>query len=303
MLSIKQLRYALAVEKTRHFKKAAEYCSVSQSALSSAITDLEKQLGAMIFERDNKRVLVTEFGKTFLKKANHINTDINDLYGLAKKTKMALSEPISIGVIPTVAPFLFPLVLPLLHEKFPLLKLKLIEGQSEVLVQKVKQGDLDTAILAIPYPLDHLLAFEFWQEDFYIIMDANHSLAQFSAVSPDKLKPHEILLLDDGHCLKEHALAACRMTQNITNNLAGTSLITLVAMVAGKMGITLLPKMALPLIKLHPNLIAIALDEQGPHRKLASISRLNYSGLHHLEALNAVFRDALTEESLKEIVA
>ena len=300
MISLKQITYILAVEKTLHFKKAAELCSVSQSALSTAITEMERQLGFLIFERDNKKVLITPVGAQCLEKAHNIKLQMNDLYQLGQALKAPLSYPMSIGTIPTIGPYLLPQVLPDVRKKYPDFQLQIIEEQSHVLVSKVKNGELDAAILALPFDLEGLLAFEFWQEDFYWVTHRDDELAQqkeitSKEISNAELKHSRLMLLKDGHCLKEHALAACKLPSSETDSsLASTSLNMLVQMVAGRMGTTLVPAMALEqLLAANPELKAAHLNEPGPHRKIAFIVRPNYPNVKNIELLIKVFKKAL----------
>ena len=225
MISLKQITYILAVEKTLHFKKAAELCSVSQSALSTAITEMEKQLGFQVFERDNKKVLVTPVGAQCLQKAHSIKLQMDDLYQLGQALKAPLSYPMSIGTIPTIGPYLLPKVLPAVRNQYPDFQLRIIEDQSHVLVDKVKSGELDAAILALPFDIEGLLAFEFWEEDFYWVTHRDDELAQQKEITSAELKQSRLMLLKDGHCLKEHALAACKLPSSETDTtLASTSL-------------------------------------------------------------------------------
>lgn len=295
MISLKQLTYALAVEKTHHFKKAADLCAVSQSALSTAITELEKQLEIQIFERDNKKVLVTPVGQQFLAKAHQIKLAVDDLYMLANAEKAPLSYPMTIGVIPTIAPYLLPKVLPGLRQAFPDFKLSIVEEQSHVLVDRVRKGEIDAAILALPYEHEGLLAFEFWQEDFYWVTHKDNEHATQREITSDELREAKLMLLKEGHCLKEHALAACKMQSTETDNsLDSTSLHTLIQMVAGRMGSTLVPAMALDqLVDGSNELRAVHLNEKGPHRRIAFIVRPNYTGVNNIEALMELFREQL----------
>lgn len=297
MISLKQLNYALAVQKTHHFRKAAALCHVSQSALSTAITELESQLDVQIFERDNKKVLLTAVGKQILEKAQSVKMEVDNMYLLSQNSKASLSTPLTIGVIPTIAPYLLPKVLPAVRRKYPDFRMNIIEEQSEDLVEKVKAGDIDTAILAMPYDIDGLFAFEFWKEDFWAVCNSDDELASQTEISSQQLLETSLLLLKDGHCLKEHALAACRIQQQETfHSLSGTSLHTLVQMVAGHMGTTLVPQMALDqLIGDSSELTAIHLNEPGPHRRLAFIVRPNYAGVDNVELLMDLFRQTLND--------
>ena len=294
MISLKQLTYALAVEKHLHFKRAAEACSVSQSALSTALNELEKQLGFQIFERDNKKVLVTPIGQQVLDKAQKITLQLDDLVKLADTQRSELSYPMSIGIIPTIAPFLLPIVLPTLTEHYPNLELKIVEEQSHELVDKVRRGEIDTAILALPYRCDGLLSFEFWQEDFYWITHSDEMKASCTEITANELEQSKLMLLQDGHCLKDHALSACNIPSDAQHSLSATSLNTLIQLVAGKFGSTLVPEMALEqLIEPNKSLSKARLAESGPHRTLAFVVRPNYAGVNNIELLMAHFKSAL----------
>tara|TARA_R110001592_G_scaffold227724_1_gene484020 strand:+ start:59271 stop:60176 length:906 start_codon:yes stop_codon:yes gene_type:complete len=296
MISLKQIHYALAVEKHLHFKKAAEECSVSQSALSTALSELEKQLGIQIFERDNKKVLVTPIGQAVLEKAHTIKMEVDDLYQLARSHNEPLSYPITLGVIPTIGPYLLPKVLPNLRKKFPDFQLRIIEDQSHVLVDKVRNGDIDTAILALPFSHDGLLAFEFWEEDFYWITQSDDAMAEREDINSDEINHSQLMLLKDGHCLKDHALSACKLQPSQTNQIfASSSLNTLIQMVAGRMGTTIVPEMALDQLVGNSNeLHAVHLNETSPHRRIAFIVRPNFAGVSNIEKLMQMFREDLS---------
>ena len=295
MISLKQITYILAVARTLHFKKAAELCSVSQSALSTAITEMEKQLGFQVFERDNKKVLITSMGAECLQKAHSIKLQMDDIYRMGQALKAPLSYPMSLGIIPTIGPYLLPRVLPGVRQQYPDFQLRIIEDQSHVLVNKVKSGELDTAILALPFDTKGLLTFEFWQEDFYWITHCDDRLGKQIEITSAELRQSNLMLLKEGHCLKEHALAACKLPSSETDtSLASTSLNTLVQMVAGRIGSTLVPAMALDqLLSGNSELSAVHLNEPGPHRKIAFIARPNYAGVKNIELLMQIFRQLL----------
>ena len=169
MITLKQINYALSVQKNLHFKRAADECFVSPSTLSNAINEMEADLGTQIFERDNKKVIVTKSGEEILKKAKEIKIQMQDMYNLDSKNNSVLNSSISMGIIPTVGPYFLPLILPELKRNFPNLNLKIVEGQSNQLVTKVKDGDLDMAVLALPFDIKGLLALKFWKENLYLI--------------------------------------------------------------------------------------------------------------------------------------
>ena len=300
MVSIKQLYYALAVEKYLHFKKAAESCNVSQSALSTAINELEKQLGVMIFERNNKQVIVTDNGRLVLDKAKKVKLELEELTQIAQINNQPFNGEMTIGVIPTIGPYLLPKVLPALRAKYPEFKLKIVEDQSHVLVDMVRAGDIDTAILALPYPIEGLLHFDFWQEDFYWVSHKDECPSEVKEITSAELSLDKLMLLKDGHCLKDHALAACKLQQKTQNNdFDSASLHTLIQMVAGKLGSTLVPQMALDqLIHHQSELRAIHLNEPGPHRTISLIIRPNYVRTNEITQLKAMFHEALTQKCL-----
>ncbi len=294
MISLKQIHYALAVARTLHFKKATEACAVSQSALSTALSEMEKQLGFQLFERNNKQVLVTPLGKRVLEKAQQIKLLIDDIAKLGEEQRAPLSTTMSLGIIPTICPYLLPVVLPTLQTEYPGLQLQISEEQSRVLVEQVRNGDLDAAILALPFKCDGLLTFGFWAEDFYWITHADDDLAQKPQLDNEELDPQRLMLLKEGHCLKDHALAVCHLSEISAHQLGATSLNTLVQLVANGMGTTLVPQMAVPqLVDSNPRIAKVPLAEPGPHREIAFVVRPNYPSLRNIELLMELFRHEL----------
>lgn len=295
MISIKQLSYALAVEKTLHFKKAAELSHISQSAMSTALHELERQLGIQIFERDNKKVLITPLGNQVLALARTIVLQIEDLQRLADTQKTPLSFPLTVGVIPTIAPYLLPKILPKLNSEYPQAKLNIVEEQSHVLVDMVRRGELDTAILALPFPCEGLLSLEFFKEDFYWVTLKSDKHAHQKEITNNELNHCNLMLLKDGHCLKDHILDACSFSEKDANHgFSATSLNTLIQMVLGEMGTTLIPEMALEqLVSQNNELSAVHLDEPGPHRRIAFVFRPNYTRTSSIEALLEICKQAL----------
>ena len=294
MISLKQIHYVLAIERTLHFKKAAEACAISQSALSTALSEMEKQLGFQVFERNNKQVLVTPLGKRVLEKAHQIKLQMDDLKRLGESQREPLHTTLSLGIIPTICPFLLPVVLPILQTKYPALQLQISEEQSHVLVDQVRNGDLDAAILALPFKCDGLLSIKFWAEDFYWITHVDDDLALKPQLENDELDPKRLMLLKEGHCLKDHALAVCHLSEISAHQLSATSLNTLVQLVANGQGTTLVPEIALPqLVDHNPRIAKIPMAEPGPHREIAFVVRPNYPSLRNLELLMQLFRHEL----------
>lgn len=297
MISFKQLSYALGVEKTLHFKKAAELCHVSQSALSTALSELENQLGLQIFERDNKKVLVTPIGREVLNRARNIVLDVEDLLHLAGSQKTPLSFPITVGVIPTIAPYLLPKIFPVLNKEFPQAQINVVEDQSAVLIDMVRSGQIDTAILALPYPCKGLLTFDFWQEDFYWVSLTGTEHSQQKEITSKEIDGSKLMLLKEGHCLKDHILDVCKLSdKSVNHGFGATSLNTLIQMVLGNLGTTLIPAMAKEqLIDGNEKLAAIHLNELSPHRRIAFILRPNYTRLSSIESLVDICKKALSK--------
>lgn len=297
MISFKQIKYALAVEQTLHFKKAADACAISQSALSTSLTELEKHLGFQVFERDNKKVLVTNLGRLFLEKAKTIKETMDDMSDLAKVNKSPLTYPMKIGFIPTISPYLLPRLLPKLKIDYPEFNLQLVEDQSEQLVDLVRSGEIDAAVIALPYPCDGLLTFQFWQEDFYWVTHEDDPKSGFREISSDDIEASELMLLRDGHCMKEHALSACRLLHN-TNRISfnAISLNTLLELVGSKVGTTIIPHMALPQLKARgAPYRAVHINEPGPHRKIAFVTRPNFSDIRSIQELIETSRIVLDQ--------
>ena len=296
MLTFKQIDYALAVGKNLHFKKAADECYVSPSTLSNAITELETQLGVKIFERNNKKVIVTSLGHEILSKAKKIKLEVKNIHELAQHNVDGLSSSLSIGIIPTISPYFLPLVLPKLQKEFSNLQLKIEEGQSQILTNRVKEGDLDMAILALPYGVQDLMSFKFWEEDFFWVSHSQNKNAGKSEIRASELEHSELMLLEDGHCLKDHILDACNIDSSSQYSLKASSLNTLIQLVKGKMGTTLVPKMALKeLVGNKKDLSISHLDEPGPHREIALIIRPNYAGMESVKILIDFFGNSLRE--------
>ncbi|MES9957892.1 MAG: hydrogen peroxide-inducible genes activator [Sedimenticola sp.] len=294
MITLKQIQYALAIEQTLHFKKAAEACAVSQSALSTALSEMEKQLGFQLFERNNKQVLVTPLGRQALQKARQIKLQMDDLARLGEAHKEPLATTMSLGIIPTISPFLLPVVLPPLQAEYPALQLQISEEQSHVLVEQVRNGDLDAAILALPFNCEGLLTFKFWAEDFFWITHVDDDLALKPKLENDELDPQRLMLLKEGHCLKDHALAVCHLSNISEHHLSATSLNTLVQLVANGMGTTLIPAMAVPqMVDSNPRIAKVPLAEPGPHREIAFVVRPNYPGVRNIELLMQLFQKEL----------
>ena len=243
--SIKQLKYLCAVAEHRHFSKAAAACHVTQSTLSAAIQELESQLGVKLFERNKKAVLITPLGEKLLAQARIVLGDLEDCIGIAHAHGAPLVGDLRLGVIPTIGPFLLPSILADLRKSFNSLKLYLKEELSAELVQQLQQGKLDLIILAFPYPLPDMETVSLFKDEFLLCLPPGHELEKMQQVKQHQMRGQSILLLEEGHCLRDHALEACKLESAETDLVfQGTSLHTLVQMVANGLGMTLLPAMS-----------------------------------------------------------
>lgn len=294
--TLRQLRYLTAVVSLKHFGKAAEQCFVTQSTLSAGIQDLENLLGAPLLERTNRKVIVTALGKEIAERAQHILSLSADLVDVAQLEKNPLSGRLRIGVIPSISPFLLPKALPSIRKQLPQIELILIEEQSERLIKQLHEGDIDLAILAFPFDIGPLSHQVFASETFWVALPTDHPLANSDGIDASQLPVNELLLLTEGHCLREHALSACQLpTTNQRSSMQGTSLYTLIEMVAGGLGVTLIPEMAINSdmvthadISLRP---LIAKDK--PVRELGLVWRSSYRSTAAIDLLSEHFASAL----------
>ena len=244
-MNLRDLRYFVALADTRHFGKAAERSFVSQPTLSAQIKKLETYLGVQLIERQPRKVTLTEMGARILPLARSILQESDEIVSLARNDHDPLSGKLKVALIPTIGPYLLPLVARKLRKQLPLLKVMLYEYQTQPLLEKLRAGDIDLGILALPVPLDGLEARPLYEEDFTLAVPSNNPLAKRSNVKIDDLTGETLLLLEDGHCLRDQALDVCsRIDVKESEDYRATSLETLRQMVAAGLGITLLPKLA-----------------------------------------------------------
>jgi LysR family hydrogen peroxide-inducible transcriptional activator len=244
-MNLRDLRYFVALADTRHFGKAAERSFVSQPTLSAQIKKLETYLGVQLIERQPRKVTLTEMGARILPLARSILQESDEIVSLARNDHDTLSGKLKVALIPTIGPYLLPVVTRKLRKQLPRLKLMLYEYQTQPLLEKLRAGDIDLGILALPVPLDGLEARPLYDEDFTLAVPSNSPLAKRSNVKLDDLTGETLLLLEDGHCLRDQALDVCsRIDVKESEDYRATSLETLRQMVAAGLGITLLPQLA-----------------------------------------------------------
>lgn len=244
-MNIRDLKYIIEVARSENFARAAEICFVSQPALSMQIKKLEDELGVKIFERDRKKFLVTEIGREIIKKAEVILSEEQAIKTIAKSAQDPFGGELKIGAFPTLASYFFPYAVKKISKKFPKLKLFLVEEKTEILIDKLQKGEIDIAFLAMPIGASNLETIKIFSEKFLLACATNHELAKKKKISPSDLKGKNLMLLEDGHCLRGQALEACSMFGAFEEqNFRATSLETLRQMVAAGNGITLIPEIA-----------------------------------------------------------
>ena len=243
--STKQLQYFVALVETGHFGRAAAASFVSQSAFSNAIKELESALDTQLVDRTNRQVTITAKGQQVATQARLVLRDLDHLIELAAGEKQPLTGELRLGVIPTIAPFLLPRVLPKLRREYPQLKLYLAEDQTQRIYKRLMEGELDVLLLALPWEMRGVEVTSLFRDPFRLACHEKTTRVDPENYRFNRLDADSILLLEDGHCLRDHALAACRIrsTQKV-QRFAASSLLTLVEMVDADLGISFLPAMS-----------------------------------------------------------
>lgn len=243
--TVKQLRYFVALAEEQHFGRAAARCFVSQSAFSVAIQELESLLDVDLVDRTNRKVTITATGREIAVLAKLCLQDLGTLVETARSRSRPLEGPLHLGVIPTIAPFLMPRVLPKLREAFPALKTYLHEEVTRQLHEQLMEGTLDLILIALPYDLPGTERMELFRDEFRLAARPDTKLIDPEHYRFDRLNAGSVLLLREGHCLREHALEACKLRNSDSlNAFSASSLLTLIEMVDADLGVTYLPEMA-----------------------------------------------------------
>lgn len=272
-MNLKDLKYLLALAEYRHFGKAAKACSVSQPTLSIQLKKLEQDLGVQLFERAQKRVLITASGLNIVEQAKNVLHAVNELERVAKLANDPFSGELRLGLIPSLGPYLLPHILPVIRQQLAKLSLYLYEDKTEALLTQLDQGSLDAVILALPVQHKGLVVQTLFEEPFFLAMPASHSLHKSKELHLKDLNHDNLLLLEEGHCLRDQALeVVCHEKSKLEEkmNYRATSLETLRHMVASGAGVTLLPLLAFeeqPLIVNKPFAAPI------PERKIGMLWR------------------------------
>lgn len=273
--TLKQLQYLVALRDHGHFGKAAEACFVTQSTLSAGLRELESLLGLTLVERTRRVVRFTPLGLSIANKAQVVLREAEELAEMARAAGKPLSGELRMGVIPTIAPFMLPRVLPKLRKHWPDLKLFLREETSPAACESLQRGQLDCVLLALPYACGEVDAEILFEDRLFVAFPKGEPPDPPKMIAPEAIDEKRLLLLEDGHCLKDHALAACNRPElRAEARMMGTSLHTLVQMVENALGTTMLPEMAIDAgILDNTHVVARPLDADHPARKIALVWR------------------------------
>jgi LysR family hydrogen peroxide-inducible transcriptional activator len=293
-MNLRELQYLVAVDEERHFHKAAERCFVSQPTLSGQLKKLEEELGVQLVERTSRQVTMTDVGRVVADKARAILAEVKTIREVAETFHDPLAGEVQVGLIPTVAPYLLPIIMPALRKAYPTLKLWLHEQQTAVLLEKLRRAELDLLILALPVDTDEFVELDLYLEPFELAVPraAGNEFGQ-PMITLGDLKDREMLLLEEGHCLRGQALDVCFMagaTENV--GFHASSLETLRHMVGEDMGMTLMPELAVPARPTKSDPVRyIPFAEPKPNRRIGMLYR---KGSHREPAFLAI-RDLIRQ--------
>jgi LysR family hydrogen peroxide-inducible transcriptional activator len=273
--TLKQLQYLVALRDTGHFGRAAEACFVTQSTLSAGLRELESLLGVMLVERTRRVVRFTPLGLRIADKGERVLREAEELSALARAASKPLAGELRMGVIPTIAPFLLPRIMGKLRDQWPELKLYLREEPSAAACESLHRGHVDCVLLALPYACGDIDYADLFEDRLFVAYPGADGANLPALMRADAIDESRLLLLEDGHCLKDHALAACNRPElRAGAAMMGTSLHTLVQMVDNGLGVTMLPEMALDAgILDHTGVVARPLDADHPSRRIALVWR------------------------------
>jgi LysR family hydrogen peroxide-inducible transcriptional activator len=265
---MKQLQYLVALSETGSFSNAAAQCFVTQSTLSASIISLEENLGHSLVDRSQRAVKLTPLGHAVIDKAHQILAQAQSIIDMARALDAPLSGTLRLGVIPTIAPYFLPRLLPHIQSNYPQLTLQLHEDISERLVAQLDAGHLDLLLIALPYKMANVTSYPLFKEDFWLTAPKNIWRGP-SPIPAASLQGLDLLLLDDGHCLRDHALEACALQPMPTKKtFSATSLPTLIQMVAHGYGMTILPEMAIETVKNHKDVDILPFQHPAPQRTI-----------------------------------
>ena len=299
MITLRQLRYLSALAKHGHFGRAAEACAVTQPALSMQIRDLERTLGVAVVERRPGDVMLTDVGREIARRAEDVLTASRDLVDFARHRGGLLTGRLTLGVIPSLAPYLLPRILPLLQTRFPELRLELRETQTRQLVEDIKSGTLDAAMLALPVGEPDIDTIVLFEDLFLLAVPSDDPRQEATRVAAEDIDQSRLILLEDGHCLRDQALAFCATAARSRTASAGgtvfgaSSLTTVMQMVAGGYGVTLIPQIAADVERRDDRVKFLRLENPQPGRSIGLAFRRTSPRKTDFAALGEVVRESV----------
>ncbi len=274
-MNLRDLKYLVALAEHRHFGRAAAASFVSQPTLSTQIRKLEEELGVLLVERAPRKVMLTPVGRDIVERARRVLADVDQMTEIARRSQDPEAGSIRLGMFPTLGPYLLPHVLPGLREQFPRLEMLLVEEKTDALLDRLREGRLDAALLAMPIHDDQLQVEPLFDEPFLLAVPRQHPLATKHSLSMQDLDHVPLLLLEEGHCLRDQALDVCRLAgTGERDGFRATSLETLRQMVAAGVGLTLLPMLSVqPPVPPSPDIVLLPFRGESPHRSIAMVWR------------------------------
>ncbi|MBP3975319.1 LysR substrate-binding domain-containing protein [Pseudoxanthomonas spadix] len=274
-MNLRDLKYLVALADHMHFGRAAAASFVSQPTLSTQIKKLEDELGVPLVERAPRKVMLTPAGREAAERARRIVAEVEQLKEAARRSQDPEAGTVKLGIFPTLGPYLLPHVVPAIRTRFPRLELLLVEEKSDVLLQRLREGKLDASLLALPVDEEQMHVEFLFEEPFVLAAPEHHPLAKRTGLTLAELNDQKLLLLEDGHCLREQALEVCRLAgANEKSEFRATSLETLRQMVAAEVGMTLLPLLAVqPPVARSENIHLLGFSDSHPSRRIAMVWR------------------------------
>lgn len=303
-MTLTELKYVVALAQERHFGRAAQKCFVTQPTLSLALAKLEEELGVRLFERNKNEVIVTPMGENIVEQARRVLDEAGKIQSLAKGSQDQLAGALRLGVIPTIGPYLLPELIPILRRKAPAMPLMIEENFTGNLVPMLRDGEIDVALIALPFTVPGVLTRALYEEPFSVVVPEGHAWAKKKRVRPDELSGENLLVLNAGHCFREQVLEACPGQANTANpeGRSGSSLETIRNMVASGLGVSVLPAMALQPKYGNKLVKEIAFTDPVPSRKVAIAWRASFSRPKAIEALGSAVREVKLD-GLKRLAA
>lgn len=294
MISLKQLRYLDAVARFRHFGKAAAHCGISQPALSMQIQELEASLGVRLVERRSRGATLTEAGAEVARRAARVLAEVRDIADVALSLTGPLAAPIRLGAIPTVAPYVLPPLLSLIRARHPGLELHVRETHTDQLLGELTDGTLDVLLLALPVDQPDIETLALREDRFLLALPPGHTIGARVRATAELIRNDRLLLLEEGHCLREQALAVCGLRRNeAIDTFGASSLATIVQLVAAGMGLTFLPEISVALERRHADIRVMRFADPEPARTLGLAWRASSPRRADYQALGALVAEAL----------